>query len=106
MQQWKYLALIQGEEFTLAFNASNMTNAVLEFTFPDNPDLRIDMWEECEGRDVEFEPSTHEDAPLRGTCIGDGSSTYSFENNGDEGIKLDSYTWRVRNYGLVVKIFL
>jgi len=77
----------QGEEFTLAFNASNMTNAVLEFTFPNNPDLRIDMWEECEGRDVEFEPSTHEDAPLRGTCIGDGSSTYSFENNGDEGIK-------------------
>ena len=47
-----------GDEFTLAFNASNMTNAVLDFTFPNNPDLRLDMWEECEGRDVEFEPST------------------------------------------------
>jgi hypothetical protein len=69
-----------GDEFTLAFNTSNMTNAVLEFTFPNNPDLRLDMWEECEGRDVEFEPTTHEDAPLRGTCIGDGSSSYIFEN--------------------------
>jgi len=77
--------MAQGEEFTLAFNASNMTNAVLDFTFPSNPDLRLDMWEECEGRDVEFEPMTHEDAPLRGTCVGDGSSTYTFENN--ENIK-------------------
>ena len=45
-----------GNEFTLAFNGSNMTNAVLEFVFPENPNLRLDMWEECEGRDVEFEP--------------------------------------------------
>ena len=77
----------EGEEFTLAFNASNMTNAVLDFTLPSNPDLRVDMWEECEGRDVEFEPSTHEDAPLRGACIGDGSSTYIFENIEDESVK-------------------
>ena len=76
-----------GEQFTMAFNASNMTNAVLDFTFPSNPDLRLDMWEECEGRDVEFEPSTHEDAPLRGTCIGDGSSSYIFDNTEDEGVK-------------------
>ena len=77
----------QGEQFTLAFNASNMTNAVLDFTFPSNPDLRLDMWEECEGRDIEFEPQTHEEAPLRGTCIGDDSSTYVFVNEGNEGIK-------------------
>ncbi|MBT4179988.1 MAG: hypothetical protein HOE00_00065 [Euryarchaeota archaeon] len=79
--------MAQGEEFTLAFNASNMTNAVLDFTFPSSPDLRLDMWEECEGRDIEFEPMTHEDAPLRGTCVGDGSSTYTFENNGNENNK-------------------
>ena len=77
----------QGDQFTLAFNTSNMTNAVLDFTFPNNPELRLDMWEECEGRDVEFEPTTHEDAPLRGTCIGDGSSTYTFENIVDEEVK-------------------
>ncbi|MDE0953635.1 MAG: hypothetical protein OR994_03065 [Candidatus Poseidoniales archaeon] len=77
----------QGDEFTLAFNASNMTNAVLEFTFPNNPDLRLDMWEECEGRDVEFEPTTHADAPFRGTCIGDSSSTYIFENIENERAK-------------------
>jgi len=84
--------MAQGEEFTLAFNASNMTNAVLDFTFPSNPDLRLDMWEECEGRDVEFEPMTHEDAPLRGTCVGDGSSTYIFENN--ENIKYTLFPHR------------
>jgi hypothetical protein len=77
----------EGEEFTMAFNASNMTNAVLDFTFPISPDLRLDMWEECEGRDVEFEPSTEEDAPLRGTCIGDGSSSYIFENTEEGGVK-------------------
>ena len=77
----------EGEEFTMVFNASNMTNAVLDFTFPISPDLRLDMWEECEGRDVEFEPSTQEDAPLRGTCIGDGSSSYIFENTEEEGVK-------------------
>jgi|TARA_B110000438_G_scaffold283451_1_gene311482 hypothetical protein len=77
----------QGNEFTLAFNTSNMTNAVLDFTFPNNPDLRLDMWEECEGRNVEFEPTTHEDAPLRGTCIGDGTSSFMFENSEDLGIK-------------------
>ena len=76
-----------GNEFTLAFNGSNMTNAVLEFVFPENPNLRLDMWEECEGRDVEFEPSTNSDAPLRGTCVGDDSSSYTFENTVESGIK-------------------
>ena len=87
-----------GDEFTLAFNASNMTNAVLDFTFPNNPDLRLDMWEECEGRDVEFEPSTHDDAPLRGTCIGDDSSNYIFENTEDEGTKFILMPHRSRDF--------
>jgi|TARA_B110000438_G_scaffold133363_1_gene129222 hypothetical protein len=76
-----------GNEFTLAFNGSNMTNAVLEFVFPENSNLRLDMWEECEGRDVEFEPSTNSDAPLRGTCVGDESSSYTFENTIESGVK-------------------
>jgi hypothetical protein len=88
----------EGDKFTLAFNASNMTNAVLDFTFPNNPDLRLDMWEECEGRDVEFEPSTHEDAPLRGTCIGDDSSNYIFENTEDEGTKFILMPHRSRDF--------
>ncbi len=87
-----------GDEFTFAFNASNMTNAVLEFTFPNNPNLRIDMWEECEGRNVEFQPTSHEDAPLRGACVGDDSSTYLYENNDDEGIKFILMPHRSRDF--------
>ena len=72
-----------GQQYTLAFNASNVTQAVYEFTFPPTTDLRIDMWEECEGRDVSFEPATHADAPIRGTCLGDGSSSYTIIENDD-----------------------
>ena len=39
-------------DFTVAFNSSNMSNARLDFTFPVMPELRMDMWEECEGRFV------------------------------------------------------
>jgi len=72
-----------GQQYTLAFNSSNVTQAVYEFTFPPTSDLRIDMWEECEGRDVSFEPATHADAPIRGTCLGDGSSSYTLIENSE-----------------------
>ena len=71
--------------FTVAFNSSNMSNARLDFTFPVMPDLRMDMWEECEGRFVgadEENPFTHP-TPIRGSCKGDGSTNYELENNDD-----------------------
>ncbi|MEC7694573.1 MAG: hypothetical protein VX954_00220 [Candidatus Thermoplasmatota archaeon] len=64
--------------FTIGFNASNMSNAELHFTLPPMPDLRLDLWEECEGRHVgpeEDDPGSYE-SPGRGACVGDGSSTY------------------------------
>jgi hypothetical protein len=49
------------------------------------PDLRMDMWEECEGRFVgpdEDNPRT-DSAPIRGSCIGDGSANYVLKTNDD-----------------------
>lgn len=72
-------------DFTVAFNSSNMSNARLDFTFPVMPELRMDMWEECEGRFVgadEDNPQT-DAAPIRGSCIGDGSASYDLRTNDD-----------------------
>jgi len=72
-------------DFTIAFNSSNMSNARLDFTFPVMPDLRMDMWEECEGRFVgldEENPRT-DSAPIRGSCIGDGTASYELLTNDD-----------------------
>ena len=72
-------------DFTIAFNSSNMSNARLDFTFPAMPDLRMDMWEECEGRFVGLDgdnPRT-DSAPIRGSCIGDGTASYGLETNDD-----------------------
>ena len=72
-------------DFTIAFNSSNMSNARLDFTFPVMPDLRMDMWEECEGRFVgldEENPGT-DSAPIRGSCIGDGTASYELLTNDD-----------------------
>jgi len=72
-----------GNQFTLVLNASNMTRSSLEFNFPVTPDLRLDMWEECEGRDVSFEEESTIPAPIRGTCLGDGSSSHTLEELSD-----------------------
>ena len=72
-------------DFTIAFNSSNMSNARLDFTFPIMPGLRMGMWEECEGRFVgidEDNPQT-DAAPIRGSCIGDGSASYDLRTNDD-----------------------
>ena len=81
-------------DFTIAFNSSNMSNARLDFTFPAIPDLRMDMWEECEGRFVgpdEDNPRT-DSAPIRGSCIGDGTARYELLVNDDGSLtySLDS----------------
>jgi len=62
-----------------------MSNGRLDFTFPVMPDLRMDMWEECEGRFVgpdEENPRAHS-APIRGSCIGDGTASYELQSNDD-----------------------
>ena len=76
-----------GNQFTLVLNASNMTRSSLEFNFPLTQDLRLDMWEECEGRDVSFEEDSSIPAPIRGTCLGDSSSTYTIEELSDGSLR-------------------
>ena len=72
------------DEFTIAFNASNLSNIVYNFHFPHTEELRLDMWEECEGRNVEVEIDEYAgEAPLRGTCLGDASSSYQLIENDD-----------------------
>jgi hypothetical protein len=71
-----------------------MSNARLDFTFPAIPDLRMDMWEECEGRFVGLDdenPRT-DSAPIRGSCIGDGTASYELLVNDDGSLtySLDS----------------
>ena len=72
-------------EFTVTFNSSNMSNARLDFTFPVMPELRMDMWEECEGRFVgpDMDKLQTDAAPIRGSCIGDGSASYNLRTNDD-----------------------
>ena len=58
------------------------------------PGLRMDMWEECEGRFVgpdEENPRT-DSAPIRGSCIGDGTASYELLANDDGSLtySLDS----------------
>ena len=37
-------------KFTFSINASNLSGARFDFTFPEMEDLRLEMWDECEGR--------------------------------------------------------
>lgn len=69
--------------FTMVMNASNMSNAEMTFTFPLTNNLRLDMWEECEGRYVGLDENSNYvyTTPLRGSCIGDQSSNYSLISN-------------------------
>ncbi len=71
------------DSFSLVLNASNMSNADLKFKFPYHEDLRLDMWEECEGRYLgEIQPTEENNqSPLRGSCIGDNSTSYEINAN-------------------------
>lgn len=79
-------------EFTVAFNASNMSNVEYHITFPQTDGLRLDMWEECEGRDVEAAIGDYAGtAPIRGSCVGDGSSTHEITENEDGSLTYTFY---------------
>jgi len=75
--------------FTFSMNASNLSGARFDFTFPQMQDLRLDMWDECEGRDVGLNESTAGGlAPTVGGCVGDGSSTFDIISNDDGSLTL------------------
>jgi len=79
-------------DFTLAYNASNMSGAEYHIRFPVTEGLRLDMWEECEGRDVQVDMGDYAGlAPLRGSCVGDGSSSYELNENEDGSLTYSFY---------------
>ena len=67
---------LSNDEFTVAMNTSNMTNAHLATTFPPLEGLRVGAFEECDGRLINQENNDHQgDAPVPGTCTSDGTVT-------------------------------
>jgi len=67
---------LSNDEFTVAMNTSNMTNADLATTFPPLEGLRVGAFEECDGRLIDQENNDHQgDAPVPGTCTSDGTVT-------------------------------
>mgnify|MGYP001163648237 CR=1 FL=1 len=76
--------------FTFSLNASNLSGARFDFTFPQMQDLRLEMWDECEGRDVGLNESTAGgQAPTVGGCVGDGSSTFNLVSDDDGRLTLE-----------------
>ena len=67
---------IGNDEFTVAMNTSNMTNADLHLTYPALSGLRVGAFEECDGRLIDAENNDNQGAaPVPGTCTGDGTIT-------------------------------
>ena len=64
------------DEFTIAMNTSNMTNADLFATFPENEGLRVGAFEECDGRLIDQENNDNQGSQVYpGTCESDGTIT-------------------------------
>ena len=67
---------LSNEEFTVAMNTSNMTNADLAVTYPALEGLRVGAFEECDGRLINQENNDNQgSAPVPGTCQSDGTIT-------------------------------
>ena len=67
---------LSNDEFTLAMNTSNMSNADLSATYPALEGLRVGMFEECDGRLINQENNDQQgSAPVPGTCVSDGTVT-------------------------------
>ena len=68
---------LSNDEFTMAMNTSNMTNADLAWTYPALEGLRVDVFEECDGRSIDYEHNDNQgDAPVPGTCESDETISY------------------------------
>ena len=73
------------ETLTLAMNTSNISRATYTVTAPYVEGMRVSLFEECEGRDLLHGGTA---TPLRGSCIGDGSSVATFAYNELGGLVL------------------
>ena len=73
------------ETLTLAMNVSNISRATYTINAPYVEGMRLSLFEECEGRDLLNGGSP---TPIRGSCIGDGSSSVVTNYNDLGGLTL------------------
>ena len=73
------------ETLTLAMNVSNISRATYTINAPYVEGMRLSLFEECEGRDLLNGGSP---TPIRGSCIGDGSSSVVTNYNDQGGLTL------------------
>ena len=73
------------ETLTLAMNVSNISRATYTINAPYVEGMRLSLFEECEGRDLLNGGSP---TPIRGSCIGDGSSSVATNYNDRGGLTL------------------
>ncbi len=97
--------LANADSFTIAMNTTNMTNAELIMTFPEKDSnggdpLRVALFEECDGRVVQYEMHQGSTPPVGG-CTGDGTITETVTENADGSLTVqvltdfDKTTWPV-----------
>ncbi|MFL2952793.1 MAG: hypothetical protein ACJZ4X_01900 [Candidatus Thalassarchaeaceae archaeon] len=83
------------ETLTLAMNVSNISRATYTINAPYVEGMRLSLFEECEGRDLLNGGSP---TPIRGSCIGDGSSSVVTNYNGEGGLTLEIEPSRPNTY--------
>jgi len=88
----KFDGLHTSDEFTMAMNATNMSHASLSITFPAASSLRVDLFEECDGRLVDEDPNNDGEAPTAGECGNDdsiGQSSRLVNINGETRLQVN-----------------
>ena len=83
------------ETLTLAMNVSNISRATYTINAPFAEGMRLSLFEECEGRDLLNGGSA---TPIRGSCIGDGSTSVSSHYNEQGGLTLEIKPNRPSSY--------
>ena len=89
--------LATADSFTIAMNTTNMTNAELIMNFPaknsaDGDPLRLAMFEECDGRNVQEGVANQGDTPPVGGCQNDGTITHQATTNSDDSLTVFVHT--------------
>ena len=89
--------LTAADSFTIAMNTTNMTNAELVMHFPaknsvDGDPLRLAMFEECDGRNVQEGVTNQGATPPLGGCQNDGTISHQPTSNSDGSLTVFVHT--------------
>jgi len=89
--------LATADSFTIAMNTTNMTNAELIMNFPaknsaNGDPLRLAMFEECDGRNVQEGVTNQGDTPPVGGCQNDNTIAHQPTANSDGSVTVFVHT--------------